>query len=177
MFLTRFEPFSVPSRNLVGQTDREPARRQRSPAWLPSVALSDERWLPSFYFLPSFCENPLSCSTLRCSHRQPWWCIWDKALRGVGYFLMLSQCAVGTSGVSSRPKTLPSPHGWTPRHELGQALPLCCCSLSRRDDPALQPARVSLFLFCFFFIFNSDPESAQVMELSLSWFKETTSHI
>lgn len=40
--------------------------------------------------------------------------------------------------------------------------------LSRHDDPALPPARISLFLFYFFFMFNSDPESAQVTELSLS---------
>lgn len=179
MFLTRFEFFSVPSRNPLRQTDRQTDREPEREAVVPCVAFLPWLWAmssgsPCFIYWLVSARMPTAppssdVATVNLDG--------DKALRGIGYFLMLSQCSVGTSGVSSRPKTLPSPHGWTPGHELGQALPLCCCSLSHRDDPAPQPARVSLFLFYFFFIFNSDPESAQVKELSLSWFKETTSHV
>lgn len=56
-----------------GRTDRQRTSAGGSGPLrgLPSMALSDERWFPSFYFLTSFCENPLSCSILRCCYRQP----------------------------------------------------------------------------------------------------------
>lgn len=37
---------SVPSRNLLGQTVREPEREERSPRGLPPTALSAEPWSP-----------------------------------------------------------------------------------------------------------------------------------
>ena len=188
IFLTQWESFSVPSRNPLSQKENQ-SGRQRSPVW-PSFRGSEQRAVvPSVVFIDKFLQEsptalpPSDVATVDFDGGDFEIRHWEVQ---VFVNVLIVLCGLPVRWALDQ-NTHTSLLGWTYGAHAMSSAKLLPCVFAAPDD-TLFPSCPNdlpcsqLRLACFsskfnsFLISNPDPESAQVTELGLSWFKETTSH-